>query len=85
MTTLYLQSLVAVAAPFSVLMAGAWIVQRRTGNSGWVDTISTFSLGLAGVGGALWPVEGAPPATRQWRHCDRQLRTSPFFPQPPQA
>jgi steroid 5-alpha reductase family enzyme len=65
-------------------MAGAWMVQRRTGNSGWVDTIWTFSLGLASVGGALWPVQGAPPAARQWRHRDRQLRTSPFFP-PPQA
>ena len=85
MTALYLEMLVAIAASFSVLMAGAWVVQRRTGNSGWVDTISTFSLGLAGVGGALWPVEGAPPATRQWRYRDRQLRTSPFFPQPPQA
>ena len=79
MTALYLEALVAIAASLSVLMAGAWVVQRRTGNSGWVDTIWTFSLGLVGVGGALWPVEGAPPATRQWRYCDRQLRTSPFF------
>lgn len=83
MTTLYLEALVAVAASFSVLMAGAWMVPRRTGNSGRVDTIWTVSLGLAGVGGAFWPVEGA--ATRQWRHRDRQLRTSPLFPQPPQA
>jgi steroid 5-alpha reductase family enzyme len=65
-------------------MADAWVVQRRTGNSGWVDTTWTFSLGLAGVRGALWPVEGASPA-RQWRHRDRQLCTSPFFLQPPQA
>ena len=65
-------------------MADARVVQRRTGNSGWVDTTWTFSLALAGVGGALWPVEEASPA-RQWRHRDRQLRTSPFFPQPPQA
>ena len=47
-------------------MAGAWVVQQRTGNSGWVDTIWTFSLGLVGVGSALWPVEGAPPNARQW-------------------
>ena len=26
-------------------MAVAWVVQQRTGNSGWVDTIWTFSLG----------------------------------------
>ena len=66
MTALYLQALVAIAASLSVLMAGAWVVQQRTGNSGWVDTIWTFSLGLVGVGSALWPVEGAPHNARQW-------------------
>ena len=66
MTALYLEALVAIAASLSVLMAGAWVVQQRTGNSGWVDTIWTFSLGLVGVGSALWPVEGAPPNARQW-------------------
>jgi steroid 5-alpha reductase family enzyme len=79
MTDLYLEALVAIAASFSVLMAGAWGVQRRTGNSGWVDTIWAFALGPAGVGGALWPV------ARQWRDRDRQLRAGSFFPQPPQA
>ena len=34
----------------SVLMAVAWVVQQRTGNSGWVDTIWTFALGLIGAG-----------------------------------
>ncbi len=66
MTALYLEALVAIAASLSVLMAGAWVVQQRTGNSGWVDTIWTFSLGLVGVGSALWPIEGAPPNARQW-------------------
>ena len=47
-------------------MAGAWIVQQRTGNSGWVDTIWTFSLGIVGVGCALWPIAGSPPNPRQW-------------------
>jgi steroid 5-alpha reductase family enzyme len=50
----------------SVLMASAWAVQQRTGNSGWVDTIWTFSLGLVGAGSALWPVAGAAPNARQW-------------------
>jgi len=27
------------------LMAGAWTVQRRSGNSRWGDTIRTFSVG----------------------------------------
>ena len=66
MTALYLEALVAIAASLSVLMAGAWVVQQRTGNSGWVDTIWTFSLGLVGVGSALWPIEGAPHNARQW-------------------
>ena len=66
MTVLYLKALAAMAASLSVLMAGAWIVQQRTGNSGWVDTIWTFSLGLVGVGSALWPLEGAPHNARQW-------------------
>ena len=42
--------LAAIALSLSVLMAGAWLVQQRTGNSGWVDTIWTFSLGLVGAG-----------------------------------
>lgn len=66
MTTLYLEALAAIAVALSVLMAGAWVVQQRTGNSGWVDTIWTFSLGLVGASGALWPVGEAAPGARQW-------------------
>ena len=66
MTILYFEALAAIAVSLSVLMAGAWLVQQRTGNSGWVDTIWTFSLGLVGAGAALWPVAGAAPNARQW-------------------
>jgi len=66
MTVLYLEALAAIAVSLSVLMAGASLVQQRTGNSGWVDTIWTFSLGLVGAGSALWPVAGAAPNARQW-------------------
>src|SRR3954466_2060469 len=66
MTILYLEALAAIAASLSILMAGAWIVQQRTGNSGWVDTIWTFSVGLAGAASALWPIGGASPNARQW-------------------
>ncbi|MGH6641881.1 MAG: DUF1295 domain-containing protein [Bradyrhizobium sp.] len=66
MTVLYLQALAAIAVALAFLMAGAWVVQQRTGNSGWVDTIWTFSLGLVGAGSALWPVAGAAPNPRQW-------------------
>jgi steroid 5-alpha reductase family enzyme len=66
MTISYLEALAVIAVPLSLLMAGAFLVQQRTGNSGWVDTIWTFSLGLVGVGSALWPVAGAAPNARQW-------------------
>jgi steroid 5-alpha reductase family enzyme len=50
MLILYLEALVAIVLSLSILMALAWVVQQRTGNSGWVDTIWTFSLGLVGAG-----------------------------------
>jgi steroid 5-alpha reductase family enzyme len=66
MTVLYLEALAAIAASLSILMTMAWLVQQRTGNSGWVDTIWTFSVGAVGAGSALWPVAGASPNARQW-------------------
>jgi len=66
MIIFFLEALAAIALSLSVLMAGAWLVQQRTGNSGWVDTIWTFSLGLVGAGSALWPVADAAPNPRQW-------------------
>ena len=75
MTVLYLEALAGIALSLSVLMAIAWVVQRRIGNSGWVETIWTFSVEL--VGAALWPQGGE-------RDRDYQSRTSMFFPLPPQ-
>src|SRR5581483_8697894 len=46
-------------------MAFAFLVQQRTGNSGWVDTVWTFAVGLVGTGSALWPIAGATPNARQ--------------------
>jgi steroid 5-alpha reductase family enzyme len=66
MIILYFEALAAIALSLSVLMAGAWMVQQRTGNSGWVDTIWTFAVGLVGAGSALWPVTDAAPNARQW-------------------
>jgi steroid 5-alpha reductase family enzyme len=66
MDILYFEALAAIAVALSVLMSGAWLVQQRTGNSGWVDTIWTFSLGLTGAASALWPVAGAAANPRQW-------------------
>ena len=66
MNVLYLEALAGIAVALSMLMALAWMVQQRTGNSGWVDTIWRFSLGAVGAGSALWPVDGAAPNARQW-------------------
>ena len=60
---LYLWAIAAIALCLSVLMAGAWMVLQRTGNSGSVDPIRTFSIGLVGAASALWPVAGAPAAS----------------------
>jgi len=65
MTVLYLEALIAIALSLSILMALAWVVQQRTGNSGWVDTIWTFSVGLVGAASALLPVAGASLNARQ--------------------
>jgi steroid 5-alpha reductase family enzyme len=48
-------ALAAMAAALCTLMAAAWMIQQRTGNSGWVDTIWTFATGYVGVVAALWP------------------------------
>ena len=87
MVVFYLEALAAIAVALSVLMAGAWAVQQRTGNSGWVDTIWTFSLGLVGAGSALWPVGGARPMrgngwSRRWWRSGRcgSARISPRAP-----
>jgi hypothetical protein len=70
MTILCLEALVVSAASLPVLMAGAWVVQQRTGNSGWVDAIRTFSPGLAGPGALCGrsklsrPTPGIIPARR---------------------
>lgn len=66
MTWVFLSALVIMAVALSVLMAAAWVVQQHTGNSGWVDTIWTFSLGLVGAVGALWPIASQAISPRQW-------------------
>jgi len=71
MTVFYLGAVVAIslsvmALSLAALMSLAWIVQQRSGNSGWVDTIWTLSVGLVGVAGALWPIGATVPTSRQW-------------------
>lgn len=61
-----LLALWAGAALFLVLvMAAAWLVQRRTGQGGWADAFWSLGLGAAGVLVALFPIDSAAPSARQ--------------------
>jgi steroid 5-alpha reductase family enzyme len=55
---------IAATILLSAIMAGAWALQRATHNSGWVDVVWSFGLGVAGLVLALVPGIGAP-STRQ--------------------
>lgn len=57
--------IIGVSVALSIALVIAWLVQRRTGNAGWVDVIWTFSLGVAGVVYALYPLDPGAPTARQ--------------------
>ena len=57
-------AVVFVALAMAAFMALATAVERRTGNSGWIDVVWTFGLGLTGIAGALLPF-GAGPMSRR--------------------
>ena len=48
-----------LAVILSLIMAGAWLVWRQSGNSGWIDMIWTFGLGGLGCGSALLSQTGS--------------------------
>lgn len=55
---------IAAAAVFmSLAMTFAWALQRRTGNSGWIDTVWSFAVGAAAFALALYPSAGADGVT----------------------
>jgi steroid 5-alpha reductase family enzyme len=56
--------LLTIAILLSAVMALAWAIARRPGQSGWTDAIWSFAIGAAGVTGALAPIAG-PPTARQ--------------------
>src|SRR3954452_6681235 len=66
MTFAYLSAVLVIGLALSAMMSIAWVVQQRTGNSGWVDTIWTFSVGLVGIVAALWPFSPEALPARQW-------------------
>jgi steroid 5-alpha reductase family enzyme len=45
--------LILIAIGLSLVMAGAWAVQRMTGQSGWIDTIWSFGVGIAGISAVM--------------------------------
>lgn len=58
-------ALTGAVGAMSAIMAGAWRVQRITGNSGWIDTIWSLGTGAVAFSVALLPIahDGAP----DWR------------------
>lgn len=55
--------LIGLTLLMSLVMAGAWAVQRLTGSSGWVDTIWSIAVGLGGLV-AAWVADGS--VERRW-------------------
>ncbi len=50
-------TVIAAAAFFmSLAMTLAWAIQRKTGNSGWIDTVWSFAVGAAAFALSLAPV-----------------------------
>jgi len=57
--TLFLVTVLCVSLALCVGMSLAWVAWQRTRNSGWVDTVWTFSVGIVGLAGAVLPPTGA--------------------------
>jgi steroid 5-alpha reductase family enzyme len=58
--------MLGVAAWLAAAMALAWLVQRVTGNGGWVDAVWSFATGIGAAAAALWPLDGQAPTLRAW-------------------
>jgi steroid 5-alpha reductase family enzyme len=50
------QTAVVALVGLALIMSAGWSIQRRTGNSGWIDAVWTFGVGAMGVAVALAPV-----------------------------
>lgn len=42
-------SIIIAAIALSAMMAAAWAVQKRTGQSGWADVFWSFAIGIGGI------------------------------------
>lgn len=59
-----LLTVLIAAAGLSLAMAGAWLLQQRTGDGGWADVVWSFATGGAGVLLAVAPQAGRAPGPR---------------------
>jgi steroid 5-alpha reductase family enzyme len=55
---------VGITAVLSAVMAAAWSVHQKTGNSGWVDVSWTFGTGAVACAVSLLPI-----VHESWPHC----------------
>jgi len=56
----------AMAVALSAVMGGAWLIQRSTGMTGWIDVCWTFGVGLVATVGSLISLADQPqPNARQ--------------------
>ncbi|WP_341988610.1 DUF1295 domain-containing protein [Azorhizobium sp. AG788] len=51
--------ILALALACALLMTAAWAIAESTGQSGWVDSIWSLTVGVVGVAAALVPVAGS--------------------------
>ncbi len=51
--------LLGLAAALSLAMAAAWLYERQTGNSGWIDVTWSLAVGLVGVAATLLQSSGS--------------------------
>jgi steroid 5-alpha reductase family enzyme len=57
---------ITTAIGLSAIMAFAWFIQRKTGQSGWIDATWSFAVGAAGAFLALAPTGGETVGPRQY-------------------
>ncbi|KRB86143.1 hypothetical protein ASE00_05250 [Sphingomonas sp. Root710] len=58
-------SIIIASLIMSAMMAAAWAVQKRSGQSGWADVFWSFAIGLGGLIAALMTA-GTAPLERSW-------------------
>ena len=62
----WMSQLAIMALALSAVMAAAWQIQRRTGQTGWIDVCWTSGTGAVAAIASLVPYpQGGPPTVRQ--------------------